>query len=58
MKEPTNMNTFEATIRIHSPGGATMLVEARVAAINYFQARLLLERQYGVGSLVGTPVKI
>lgn len=52
------MNTFEATIRIRSPGGATMLVKTRVAAINYFQARLLLERQYGIGSLVGTPVRI
>ena len=46
---------YSAAIKVRSPGGATMVVKAAVRASNYFIARMLLEAQYGQGSVIGTP---
>lgn len=49
------MNTYEAQIRVTTSPGSTLLVKTRIQAQDPYRARLLLEEQYGRGSVLGTP---
>ena len=46
--------TYEAQIKVPN-GSGTLLVRTRILAENTFKARLLLEQQYGRGTVVGSP---
>jgi hypothetical protein len=52
------MNTYEAQIRVTTSPGSTLLVKARIQAQDPYRARLLLEQQYGRGSVLGTPARV
>jgi len=52
-----NVYTFKATVKVRVSGGTVMLVKTTVNAEDYYRAKLLLEQQYGVGSVVGMPMK-
>lgn len=50
------MNTYRCSVRIAKAGGAgSMTVWAQVQAQNPNAAKLLLEAQYGCGSVIGVP---
>jgi len=51
------MAIWQAQVRIPD-GAGTRLVVTRVMATTTFQARLLLEQQYGQGSVVSGPVQV
>jgi hypothetical protein len=52
------MYTYEAQIKVSSPSGTTLLVKTRIQAQDPYRAKLLLEQQYGWGSVVGTPNRV
>ena len=47
--------TYQATVRVRSAGGASMLVRATVQASDAYRAKLLLAAQYGSGNVISTP---
>ena len=51
------MRTYKALVNVLGPSGKlTMSVWAQVSARNPFQARQLMEAQYGRGNVIGLPV--
>ena len=53
--EPRGTHTYQATVRVRSAGGASMLVRTTVQASDAYRAKLLLEGQYGEGNVISTP---
>jgi hypothetical protein len=47
--------SFAATVRVRMGSGSVVLVRTQVQAEDPNKAKWLLEAQYGVGSVVGTP---
>jgi hypothetical protein len=51
------LRPFVAAVRITSEGVYDMVIDTQVMATDSNQARLLLERQFGVGNVVTVPVE-
>lgn len=51
------MITYKAMVRVRTSYGGTAQVWAHVQAKNVFDARALLEAQYGTGNVVSAIVK-
>jgi hypothetical protein len=53
------MNIYKTTVRVASPSGSmTNIVWAQVYAQNPFDAKAMLEAQYGRGNVIGTPTLV
>jgi hypothetical protein len=53
------MNLYKTTVRVASPSGSmTNTVWAQVYAQNPFDAKAMLEAQYGRGNVIGTPTLV
>ena len=50
--------TYQATVRVPTAGGGTLVVTTRVQAENETAARLLLEAQYGYGNVLHLPQRV
>jgi hypothetical protein len=48
------MKIFEVQVRVPN-GAGTSIVKTRVMAENTYQARLLVEHQYGPENVIGSP---
>lgn len=52
------MHLYEAQVRIKTPSGTSLLIPTRVHAQHPLEAKILLEAQYGKGSVLGSPTKV
>ena len=50
--------TYQATVRVPTSVGGTMVVTTQVQAENEIAARLLLEAQYGYGNVLHLPQRV
>lgn len=53
-----SMYTYQATVRVPTSVGGTMVVTTQVQAENETAARLLLEAQYGQGNVLYLPQSV
>lgn len=51
------MKVYEVQVKVAN-GAGTMIVKTRVMADNTFQAKLLVEQQYGKNNLIGSPRQV
>ncbi len=53
-----SLYTYQATVRVTSSIGGTVVVTTQVQAENEIAARWLLEAQYGQGSVLHLPQRV
>jgi len=53
-----NIYAYQATVRVPTAIGGTMVVTTQVQAENEIAARLLLEAQYGSGNVLHLPQRV
>lgn len=49
---------YQATVRVSTSGGGSLVVTTRVQAENEIAARFLLEAQYGAGNVLHLPQQV
>ena len=53
-----SLSTYQATVRVTSSIGGTLVVTTQVQAENEIAARWLLEAQYGQGNVLHLPQRV